>query len=254
MSSKEEVMEKMKRSVETWSVELAISAAKEALELGISPSEAIENGLGRGMISISQRFDEATIFLPQVLAASNAMEAAIKVFEPVMSAKASRGKGKIVLGTVLGDVHEIGKNVVEAMLRGAGYRIIDLGRDVPIERFIDACRESDADIVGVSALMTTTLWGQKAVADGIRDEGLRTSTLFGGAPCNQRWVNSFGGDAYCPSGAEVVDIVERLMVKVRFQKATQIEKGPDGKRSNRAEDWNTNEISGMACGIDSLSP
>jgi corrinoid protein of di/trimethylamine methyltransferase len=215
MSNKEEVMEKLKRSVETWNIELARSSAQEALDVGISPLEAIENGLGMGMISISQRFDEATIYLPQVLAASNAMEAAMKVFEPVMGAKASVGKGKVVLGTVLGDIHEIGKNVVAAMLRGAGYRVIDLGRDVPIEEFIEACRESDADIVGASALMTTTMVGQKAIVEMIKEEGMRTGTIFGGAPCNKRWVESFGGDVYCPSGAEVGRLVEGLMMKVK---------------------------------------
>ena len=215
MSNKEEVLEKLRRSIETWNIELAKSSAKEALDLGIAPSEAIENGLGMGMISISQRFDEATLYLPQVLAASNAMEAALKVFEPVMGLGANIGKGTVVLGTVHGDIHEIGKNVVGAMLRGAGYRIIDLGRDVPIERFIDTCREANADIVGASALMTTTMVGQKTIVETIREEGLRTKTIFGGAPCSKKWVESFGGDVYCPSGAEVVHLVDGLMNKVK---------------------------------------
>jgi corrinoid protein of di/trimethylamine methyltransferase len=254
MRTKNDVLESLKKSVECWDVELARSSAKEALEIGISPSEAIEAGLSRGMTSISQRFDEAVIFLPQLLAASNAMGEAMKILDPVMGANSTAGKGTIVLGTVLGDVHEIGKNVIGAMLRGAGYRTIDLGRDVTIKRFIEECRIKDADIVGVSALMTTTLWGQRAVAEGIRDEGLRTSTLFGGGPCNQRWVNSFDGDAYCPSGAEVVDMVEGMMAKVRFEKAIHTETDPDVERRKGAKDWNADEIGGMALGIYSLSP
>ncbi|HEY3419900.1 MAG TPA: cobalamin-dependent protein [Methanomassiliicoccales archaeon] len=248
---KKEVLENLKRSVECWDVELARSSAREALDLGISPSEAIEAGLSKGMTSISQRFDEAVIFLPQLLAASNAMEEAMKILDPVMGANSVAGKGTVVLGTVLGDVHEIGKNVIGAMLRGAGYRVIDLGRDVAIKRFVDECKKSDADMVGASALMTTTLWGQRAIAEGIRDEGLRTSTIFGGAPCNHRWVDSFGGDVYCPNGAEVVEMVERLMVKVRFEKAIQTESDPDGKHHKRVKDWNANEMNGMTCGIDS---
>jgi trimethylamine corrinoid protein len=253
MRFKNEVLESLKKSVECWDLELARSSAKAALELGITPSEAIEAGLSRGMTSISQRFDEAVIFLPQLLAASKAMDEAMKILDPVLGTDSMAGKGTIVLGTVLGDVHEIGKNVIGAMLRGAGYRIIDLGRDVSTKRFVDECRESNADIVGASALMTTTLWGQRAIAEGIRDEGLRTRTVFGGAPCNQRWVDSFGGDVYCPSGAEVVDMVEKLMVKTKFDQTIRIETEPDGKRPRGAEDWNRNVMKGMTYGVNSLS-
>lgn len=253
MRFKNEVLESLKKSVECWDLELARSSAKEALELGITPSEAIEDGLSKGMTSISQRFDEAVIFLPQLLAASHAMEEAMKILDPVMGANSVARKGTIVLGTVLGDVHEIGKNVIGAMLRGAGYRIIDLGRDVSIGRFIDECKVSNADIVGASALMTTTLWGQKAIAEGIRDEGMRTRTVFGGAPCNQRWVESFGGDLYCPNGAEVVDMVERLMVRIRLENAIKMETELDGKQRRGAKDWNCNVMKGMTYGINSLS-
>jgi methanogenic corrinoid protein MtbC1 len=179
------------------------------------------------------------------------MEEAMKILDPVMGANSIAGKGTVVLGTVLGDVHEIGKNVIGAMLRGAGYRVIDLGRDVTIEKFIDECRASNADIVGASALMTTTLWGQRAIAEGIRDEGLSTSTIFGGAPCNQRWVESFGGDVYCPSGAEVVDMVERLMARVKFERTVQSEIGPNRKNPEGAKDWNGNEVNSLTCGTDS---
>jgi corrinoid protein of di/trimethylamine methyltransferase len=238
MKNKDEVMKKLKRSVETWDIELANSSAKEALDLGISPSEAIEDGLGMGMISISQRFDEATIFLPQLLAASNAMEAALKVFEPVIGMKGHMGKGTIVLGTVHGDIHEIGKNVVGAMLRGSGYHIIDLGRDVPMERFIDTCRESDADIVGASALMTTTMLGQKMIVESIKDNGLRTRTIFGGAPCSKRWVESFGGDAFCPNGAEVLELVGELMAEARNDRTRQADDSRTTSTSNMAEQVN----------------
>lgn len=211
MNPRDELLDKLKQSVETWNVKLAVSSARQALELGIPPGEAIEKGLALGMLSISQRFDEATIFLPQVLAASRAMEAAMKVFEPAMGPPVVIGKGVIVLGTVQGDIHEIGKNVIGAMLRGAGYKVLDLGKDVMAREFVDTCRECKADLLAASALLTTTLVGQKEIAELLREEGLNTKTIFGGAPCTQKWVEGLGGDAYCANGAEVVAVVNELL-------------------------------------------
>ncbi len=215
MSKKEAILEELRRSVATWDIEAAKRAAKEAMEHGLAPNEIIEKGLGKGMAEISQKFDEATIFLPQVLAASNAMETAMKVLAPMMNGMDLPNKGTVVIGTVHGDIHEIGKNVVGAMLRGAGYNVIDLGRDVPIEVFIDTVKEKKADVVGASALMTTTMVGQKEIVEFLEEEGLRerVKTIFGGAPCNKKWVDSFGGDIYCPSGAEAVAMVDELVRK-----------------------------------------
>ena len=241
MRTKDEVLISLKNAVECWDCDLARRSAKEALALGISPSEAIESGLSRGMISISQRFDDAVLFLPQLLAASNAMEEAMKVLDPIMGTNGNMGKGVVVLGTVLGDVHEIGKNVIAAMLRGAGYRIIDLGRDVSIEKFVDSCKDNDADIVGASALMTTTMWGQKAIAERLKDEGMRAGTLFGGAPCTRKWVESFGGDIYCPNGAEVVGLVDMLIMKVRAEGGLRIPIGSN-KRLKDGVRWRTGGV------------
>ena len=215
MSKKEEILEDLRRSVATWNIEMAKKAAKDALEHGIAPSDVVEKGLGLGMAEISQLFDEAKIYLPQVLAASNAMEAAMKVLAPHMNGAEMPSKGTVVIGTVHGDIHEIGKNVVGAMLKGAGYNVIDLGRDVPIENFIDAVKEKNAKVVGASALMTTTMVGQKEIVEFLEEEGLKGSvrTIFGGAPCSKKWVDSFGGDVYCPSGAEAVALVDGLVRK-----------------------------------------
>ncbi len=208
---KKMILENLKVSIETWNVDLAKKSAQEAIDAGISPAEAVENGLGKGMEVISQKFDLAEIYLPQVLAASTAMEAALKIFEPHMKGAAVATKGTIVVGTVFGDIHEIGKNVVAAMLTGAGYKVIDLGRDVPIENFVESVRENKADVVGASALMTTTVIGQKEILDMMREEKVVAKSIFGGAPCNEEWVASIGGDAYCPSGAEVTAMVDKLI-------------------------------------------
>jgi trimethylamine corrinoid protein len=216
MSRKEEILNRLRIAVETWNIDLARFAAKQAIEQGIDPTEAIVNGLGEGMVSISARFDEAKIFLPQVLAASKAMEAALEEFAPVMKGLPIQTNGTIVIGTVQGDVHEIGRHVVCAFLRGARYNVIDLGRDVPSENFIEAAIKFNADVVGASALMTTTMLGQAQIVEQIKEAGLSgVKTIFGGAPCTQKWVDSIGGDAYCPSGGEVVATVERLLKKAK---------------------------------------
>ncbi|MDW5563876.1 MAG: corrinoid protein [Methanomassiliicoccus sp.] len=205
------ILANLQKSIETWNVELAKKTAQEALDAGIPPAEAVENGLGKGMEVVSQKFDEAKIYLPQVLAASNAMEAALKIFEPHLKGAAVATKGTVVIGTVIGDIHEIGKNVVAAMLTGAGYKVIDLGRDVPIETFVDSVKTNKADVIGASALMTTTVVGQKEIMEMLKEEKVTVKSIFGGAPCNEEWVKSIGGDAYCPSGAEAAAIVDQLM-------------------------------------------
>lgn len=211
MSDKAAIMGRLKKSIETWDKDLAVSAAKEALAAGIAPGDAVENGLGKGMEVISQQFDDAKIYLPQVLAASVAMEAALKVFEPAMTKGQTAQKGTVVIATVLGDIHEIGKNVVAAMLKGGGYNVIDLGRDVAPEKFIEAAKEHNAGVVGASALMTTTVVVQKDIVDLLKEEKMKTKTIFGGAPASEEWVESIGGDMYCPSGAQAVEMVNTLM-------------------------------------------
>ena len=211
MDKKQEILANLKKSIETWNIELAKQSAAQALDAGIDPSEAVEKGLGMGMQMISQLFDEAKIYLPQVLAASTAMESALKILEPAMAKGTTLAKGIIVIGTVQGDIHEIGKNVVGAMLRGGGYTVIDLGRDVSPEKFIEAARDKKANIVGASALMTTTVTVQKDIVIMLKEENVVAKTIFGGAPCNPEWVESIGGDMYCPSGAEAVALVNQMM-------------------------------------------
>ncbi len=210
-----EILEKLKRAIETWDPKMAHSATLEALDAGMEPRVIIENGLGRGMVTISDQFDEAKIYLPQVLAASNAMDAAMKALGPKMSGGNMFTKGTVVLGTIQGDIHEIGKNVIVAMLRGSGYNLYDLGRDVPPEKFIEVAKEKGAKLIGASALMTTTMIGQKVIIELLEEESLREDikTIFGGAPVTKQWVDSFGGDAYCPSGAEALTTVEKLFEK-----------------------------------------
>ncbi len=213
MVNEHEILEKLKRAIETWDPKMAHSATMEALDAGMEPRVIIENGLGRGMVTISDQFDEAKIYLPQVLAASNAMDAAMNVLAPKMTGSNAFTKGTIVIGTVHGDIHEIGKNVVAAMLRGSGYSVIDLGRDVAPEKFVEVAEQMKAKLIGASALMTTTMVAQRTIVELLEESSMggEIKTIFGGAPVNKEWVASIGGNAFCPSGAEVVATVEQLL-------------------------------------------
>ncbi len=214
ITQENEVLALLKKSVETWNKSLAVDTAKKALDMGIDPYEAIENGLCKGMMAISDAFNEGRIYLPQVLAASEAMESAIAVFEPVLAGKYLPYKGVVVIGTVQGDIHEIGKNVVIAFLRGAGYAVFDLGKDISPDEFLLAARENGADVIGASALMTTTLVGQKRIIEQLNEEKLfRIKTIFGGACCTHRWVMDIGGDAYCACGSEVANKLDELLLE-----------------------------------------
>jgi corrinoid protein of di/trimethylamine methyltransferase len=210
---KQEILEKLKTAVETYDVDLAKSAAQESIDNGIEPFEAINDGLGRGMQTISDLFDDAKIYLPQILMAAEAMQGALKILEPKILESGEKMGKTVVIGTVIGDIHEIGKNVVGAMLQGAGFNVVDIGRDAPIENFVEKAKELNADIVGASALMTTTRPGQRDIIKALKEAGIRdkVKTLFGGAPCSQEWVDEIGGDAYCPNGAEAVKIAKELV-------------------------------------------
>jgi corrinoid protein of di/trimethylamine methyltransferase len=212
MDGRERVLKDLSTSVETWNLPLMEDRLGKALSMGLTPGEIIDDGLSRGMEVIGDRFGQAEIYLPQVLAASRVMERALVILEPLM-AEGKGHKGVIVFGTVKGDIHEIGKNVCCAMLRGAGYKVIDLGTDVSPQIFVDIVKKANAKILGCSALMTTTLIIQREVVKAVREENLPILTIFGGAPCSRDWVDKIGGDGYSSSGNEIVPLVARLLQK-----------------------------------------
>ncbi len=210
--NQDEILDKLGASIEAYDINEAEKYARLAMDEGISPDDAINLGLAKGMDTISRLFDEAKIFLPQILMAAKAMEAALDIIEPYMKKGDDvKLKGVIVMGSVKGDIHEIGKNVCCAMLRGAGFKVIDLGTDVSPYAFEKAIEESNADVVGGSALMTTSLYQQKDMVRVFNEDKLPVITIFGGAPCSEEWVNEIGGDGYSASGSEIVELVRRLL-------------------------------------------
>ncbi len=209
--SKEEILADLKKSVETWDIKLVQEATQKAIDANISVSEIIGDGLGKGMEVIGDRFDKAEIFLPQVVAASKTMEMALKILEPLMTAGAGSLKGCVIMGTVEGDIHEIGKNVCCAMLRGAGYKVIDLGPDVTAQDFLDAADENEAQVIGGSALMTTTLESQRELVEAKNEVEAPYKCIFGGAPCSQEWCDQIGADGYSETANEIIGLVDKLV-------------------------------------------
>ena len=211
MSDNEQILKDLKQSVETWDQSLMESSVKQALNAKIPFDVIISEGLGKGMETINDMFNEAKIVLPQIMAASKTMQSALMMIEPKLVDDKDIYRGTIIMGSVQGDIHEIGKNVCCAMLRGAGYKVYDLGSDVPPDLFVEEAQKNDADIIGGSALMTTTLVMQKNIVRSVKEQNCTAMMIFGGAPCSQEWVDSIGGDGYSASGSEIVALVRSLM-------------------------------------------
>ena len=180
---------------------------------GIAVSDILNNGLVAGMNSIGVKFRENEVFVPDVLMAARAMKEGLEIIKPILLREKIQSKGTIVLGTVLGDLHDIGKNIVCYMLQGAGYDVIDIGIDAPAEKFIEAARESGAQIIALSSLLSTTMMYMKDVVDSLGSSGLsdRVKVLVGGAPVTQAFADKIGAHGYASDASTAVDVVRRLL-------------------------------------------
>ena len=184
-----------------------------ALDEGISPDNVLDNGLIAGMTVVGKLFKENEIFLPEVMMSAKAMDAGMTVLEPILLKSGKHeSKGKIALGTVQGDVHSIGKNLVGIVLRGAGFEVIDLGVNTPTQKFVEAARDG-AQIIGMSALITTTMQHMKPVIDALAEANLkgRVKTMVGGCIVTQEYADSIGADGYAPDAGSAVDKAKELM-------------------------------------------
>jgi 5-methyltetrahydrofolate--homocysteine methyltransferase len=186
---------------------------REAVGRGVAPKEILERGLIAGMNVIGEKFREHEIFLPDVLMAARAMYAGMDVLKPLLIRDGVPAAGKVVIGTVQGDLHDIGKNLVGIMLKGAGFEVIDLGHDVPPARFVEAAQETGARVIGMSALLTTTMPMMSKVVALLRERGLtgKVRTIIGGAPVSADYAREIGADAYAYDGANAVDRVKGLL-------------------------------------------
>ena len=173
----------------------------------------LDDGLIAGMTIVGAKFKEHEIFLPDVLLAARAMYAGMDILKPLMIKEGIPTIGKVVIGTVHGDLHDIGKNLVGIMLKGAGFEVIDLGRDVPPEKFIEAAIEAEADVIGMSALLTTTMPVMKKVIEQAKEKGIyeKMKIIIGGAPLSQEYADRIGAHAYCYDGVNAVDRVREFV-------------------------------------------
>lgn len=207
----------MRQSILEGSPDQAASLAKQALDCGIAPLEAIDQGFVPGMNEVGEQFGQRKIFLPDMLASAEAMKAAMAVLEPELKRQGGERPtaGTVVLGTTKGDIHEIGKTLVGTLLTAHGFRVHDLGVDVSSEQFAAKAQELEADIVGVSALLTTTMVGQKSVIEALDRAGLRPKVrvMVGGAPVTRRWAEEIGADGYGKDAISAVALAKTLVQK-----------------------------------------
>lgn len=204
---KAEFMEKAAQHIIDANEQAAVKLAQEYLDEGLDPVEMIEKGLSEGIRKLGDLFDRGEVFLPHLIIASEAMTAAVKVLEQAMPAdQVGKKLAKVVIGTVEGDVHDIGKGIVATMLRVYGFEVIDLGRDVPIATFVEKAKEAGADVVGSSALMTTTQVGQKALEQALKDAGIRDklTTMVGGAATTEHWAAKIGATFWAENAGDTV--------------------------------------------------
>lgn len=188
---------------------------QQALDEGIDPKVILNDGLLAGMMVIGGKFKRNEVFVPEVLVAARAMNAGIAILEPKLVEIGNKPIGKAVLGTVKGDLHDIGKNLVVMMMKGAGLEIYDLGVDVEPDTFIEKAEEVGADIIGMSALLTTTMPNMKNVIDRLNEKGLRDKyiVMVGGAPVNQTFANEIGADYYTPDAATAAEVAKKAVTE-----------------------------------------
>lgn len=193
-------------------IETVADLVQDALDAGMAPSEVLNDALLAGMDKVGKDFKEGVLFVPEVMFAARAMQAGMTVLRPLLAETDIASSGKCLVGTVKGDLHDIGKNLVTMMLDGGGFEAIDLGIDLDPGVFVEAVREHKPDLVGMSALLTTTMVQMKATIDALEEAGLRDSVkiMIGGAPVTASFAEQIGADAYAPDAATAVELAREL--------------------------------------------
>jgi 5-methyltetrahydrofolate--homocysteine methyltransferase len=192
--------------------EAVAGLVQQALDQGMAAGEILQGGLITGMDEVGRDFKAGELFVPEVLIAARAMHAGMNVLRPLLAEGDALSAGRYLIGTVKGDLHDIGKNLVKMMLEGAGFEMVDLGTDVEPQAFVDAVRDHQPQLVGMSALLTTTMVQMKAAVEALEEAGLRESVkiMVGGAPVTDAFAKEIGADAYAPDAASAVDIARGL--------------------------------------------
>ena len=203
----------LRQAVLTGSAPDAVAEAKQALDAGVEPLQLVDEAIAPAMDEVGHRFEIGEYFVPELLIAAQATSRVFELIRPRLAQAGARLKGRVVLGTVQGDRHDIGKNLVAAMLQGAGFEVVDLGVDVGPARFVSAAQADDVQIVGLSALLTTTMPAMSRVVDALSSAGLRdrVKVMIGGAPVTHAFAQSIGADGFGASASAAVDEARRLV-------------------------------------------
>ena len=211
----EGIFEQLKQSIVDQDEDAVLKAVNKALADGVDPKTIIDKGLLPGLNVIGEQFENEDIFLPELMQAALAFQAAMAILEPKIKEAGGDGqkKGKIVLGTVKGDLHSIGKNILKLLFETSGFEVWDLGIDVDLFKFVDKAKEVDADIIAMSALLTTTLVGQRDVIEALKDQGTRDKfkVIIGGGATTAEWAETIGADGWAGSAYEAVNLANRLV-------------------------------------------
>ena len=189
----------------------AVEITKAALEEGTAAESILNEGLVAGMDIIGGRFKKNEVYIPEVLIAARAMKMAMEILEPELVKAGVEPVGTLLIGTAKGDLHDIGKNLVAMMLKGAGFEVIDLGVDVAPEKFVEQAKSSGSQLIGVSALLTTTMPGMEEVIKSLKDAGISAKVMIGGAPVTQAYADKIGADGYAADAASAVDVAKSLV-------------------------------------------
>jgi trimethylamine corrinoid protein len=210
-----ELFQEMAQSIIDGDSDVSAELARRAVDQGIDPLEAISEGFVRGVNKVGEDFAKGDAFLPELVMAGEAMKAAVAVLEPELAKRGTERTmlGKVILCTVEGDIHEIGKTLVGTMLSSAGFKVFDMGVDVPVMKVVEKAREVNADIVAMSALLTTTMVHQKDVIEALEDIGIRSKVkvMVGGAPVTKEWVKQIGADGYSEDAIGAIKVAKQLL-------------------------------------------
>ena len=213
MQTKSQILEQIASNLYNGEDKVVADLVQQALDQEMPPAEILDGGLIAGMDEVGKDFKAGDLFVPEVLIAARAMHAGMNVLRPLLAESDVPSVGKYVIGTAQGDLHDIGKNLVKMMLEGAGFETVDLGTDVRPEDFVAAVQEHQPQLLGISALLTTTMPGMKATIEGLEEAGLRDTVkiMVGGAPVTTAFAEQIGADAYAPDAATAVDIARGLV-------------------------------------------
>jgi len=218
---KKEILDKLAEAVVEYEEDMAKEWSQIALDEGLDAFQAIMNGLAAGMETVGDLYDNQEYFVPEMLMCADALYAGLDILRPHINEEDIKNMGQVVIGTVQGDVHDIGKNIIKLMFDVGGFEVHDLGRDVPLEKFVEEQMKTDSEIVAMSAMMTTTMTGMKKVIEMIKEKNPDVAIMLGGAPVTQDVADLFGADGYAESAGNAVQEAIKMISQLRKLQAKE---------------------------------